>query len=67
MSEFWVIAGLIVLGMAMLISVVVLVSMSAWHVIYYLIGCRRAPVQKTAVTVFLSVWAIVGMIAGLMP
>ena len=67
MSELLTIAGLIILGLAMLACVIVLVSMGMWQLIYYLIGCRRAPVQKTAVTAFLAVWAIVGIITSLMP
>lgn len=67
MNTLLITAAVIVLVFAMILSLVVLVSMGAWHLVYYVIGCRKAPIQKTAITVAVSVWVISGAIISLLP
>ena len=67
MNTLLITAAIIALAFAMLLSLAVLVSMGAWHVIYYVIGCRRAPVQKWIITSALCIWGICGVVISLLP
>lgn len=67
MNTLLITAAVIALTFAMIISLIVLVSMGAWYLVYNVIGCRRAPIQKTAITIAVCVWIISGAIIALLP
>lgn len=67
MNTLVITAGVISLAFAMLISLIALVGMGAWHIIYNVIGCRRAPVQKWAILTVIIIWIISGAIISLLP
>lgn len=67
MTTLFITAGVIALVFAMILSLIVLVSMGAWHLVYYIIGCRRAPVQKTLLTTAVLLWIIAGAVISLLP
>lgn len=67
MNTLLITAAIIALAFAMLLSLAVLVSMGTWYVVYYIVGCRRAPIQKTAISVCLILWVICGALISLLP
>lgn len=67
MTTLFITAGVIALVFAMILSLIVLVSMGAWHLVYYMIGCRRAPVQKTLLTTVIFIWIIAGAVISVLP
>lgn len=59
-------AFLIVSAVVMILALIVLVSIGAWYLIYYVFGCKVAPIQKTVVTAAVIVWVVLGAITSLL-
>ena len=67
MTTIIITAAVIALVFAMVITLIGLVFAGAWHFVYYLIGCRRAPIQKAFITGAIVLWIICGAILSLLP
>lgn len=67
MTTILITAGVIALVFAMILSLIVIVGVSAWQIIYYLLGCRKAPIQKTLLTSAALLWVIAGAVIALLP
>lgn len=67
MNTLLITAAIIALTFTMLLSLLALVSFVNWHIIYYVIGCRKAPVQKWVLSIIVCMWAICATIVSLLP
>lgn len=67
MNTLLITAGIIALAFAMLLSLISLVGMGAWHLIYHVMGCRKAPIQKWMISTVVCIWVIGGAIISLLP
>ena len=66
MSTFFSVIFLGLLAFAMIAALIVVACVSAWKFVYYAMGCRKAPVQKTVLTAAVLVWVITGGILALL-
>ena len=66
MNSLFAMAFMIVSALAMIICLIVLVAIGTWYLVYYVIGCTVAPIQKTFVTAAIIVWVILGAITSLL-
>lgn len=66
MSTFFSIFLLIVLALAMIAALLTVACVSAWKLVYYVMGCRKAPIQKTVLTAAVLVWVVTGGILALL-
>lgn len=67
MTTLIITAAVIALVFAMILSLIAIVGVSVWRVIYYVIGCRKAPIQKTLLTSAIVLWVVAGGIIALLP
>ncbi len=67
MNTLIITAAVIALVFAMIITLISLVAMAAWRVVYYAFRCRKAPIQKTVITTAMCIWVISGAIIALLP
>lgn len=67
MNTLIITAGIIAIAFAMIMSLVILVGLGCWQVIYHVLGCRNAPIQKWVITTAILVWMIGGAIISLLP
>lgn len=66
MSQLIASAACITLVATMILSVLTLVSMGCWHIIYHVFRCRRAPIQKAVITAASVIWIISGAVISLL-
>lgn len=66
MNSLFAMAFMIVSALVMILALIVLVSIGAWYLIYYVFGCTVAPIQKTVVTAAVIVWVVLGAITSLL-
>ena len=66
MNSLLEIAFLIVAALVMALCLVALVGIGTWYLVYYVIGCKVAPIQKTVVTAVIIIWVIFGAIISLL-
>lgn len=66
MSAFFSIFFLSLLAFAMIAALLTVACVSAWKLVYYVMGCRKAPVQKTVLTAAVLVWVVTGGILALL-
>lgn len=52
--------------LALVIIVWVLVACAAWQIVYYGLGCRKAPIQKAALLSAAIIWVISAAVINLM-
>lgn len=66
MNSLFALAFMIVSALAMIICLIVLVGIGTWYLVYYVIGCTVAPIQKTVVTAAIITWVVLGAITSLL-
>lgn len=66
MATLFAMAFMIISALGMLCCIVVLVGIGTWYLVYYVIGCKVAPIQKTVVTAAIIIWVILGAITALL-
>ena len=66
MATLFAMAFMIISALGMLCCIVVLVGIGTWYLVYYVIGCKDAPIQKTVVTAAIIIWVILGAITALL-
>lgn len=66
MSTFFGVIFLGLLALAMIAALLTVACVSAWKLVYYVMGCRKAPVQKTVLTAAVLVWIVTGGILALL-
>ena len=66
MNSLFAMAFLIISALVMILCIIVLVGIGTWYLVYYVIGCTVAPIQKTVVTTAIITWVILGAIVSLL-
>ena len=66
MSAFFSIFFLSLLALVMIAALLTVACVSAWKLVYYVMGCRKAPVQKTVLIAAVLVWVVTGGILALL-
>lgn len=67
MPTIFYILAIGLLALVMITALFVLVFISIWRIIYYALGCRKAPIQKTVLIAAAAIWIIAGGFFTMLP
>lgn len=66
MSTFLTTVAICVVAACMFVAMAGFAGLAAWHLVYWVFGVRKAPVQKSALTAILILWIMCGAVISLL-
>ena len=66
MATLFILTMKAVAVLSLITALIILVGFAAWRVVYYGCGCRRNPIQKTALLTAAVLWVLSAAIINLM-
>lgn len=60
MMTFLTTAAICVVAACMFLIMVFFACLSAWYLVYWVCGCRKAPIQQSALVAILILWTLCG-------
>ena len=55
-----------VVAACMFLSMACFAGLSAWHLVYWVCGCRKAPIQKSAFVAVFILWVLCAAVIALL-